>query len=366
MMTAALIVLGAVSYESLGLDLMPKTDSPGGRGAGAACPAPAPRKSRPRSPSGSRRPSTPSAASTSCAPPPIRASRGSTITFTLERDIESATQDVRDKVAHDRRPVPARHAGRCRSPRWIPTRRRFSGFAVFGPRAPRNSPRSPRNRSSRSSRPSRTSARSTLQRRAQARDPAAAQRRPPQRLRPDRRSGAHRGRAPERRDARAASSSPDPPKSRCARWAESRTSTTSTAIVIAYAPTARSSRSRDIGRVQDTVQEVRSATRLSGDPGDRRCRCESSRAPTPSKWSTACRRRLQRIRAHAARRTSQISVGNDQSRFIRRSFEDIKLHLILGGLLASVVVFLFIRNLRVTLHRRTRRSRPRSSAPSPS
>src|SRR5262245_61866947 len=28
MMTAALIVLGAVSYESLGLDLMPKTDNP--------------------------------------------------------------------------------------------------------------------------------------------------------------------------------------------------------------------------------------------------------------------------------------------------------------------------------------------------
>jgi HAE1 family hydrophobic/amphiphilic exporter-1 len=44
----------------------------------------------------------------------------------------------------------------------------------------------------------------------------------------------------------------------------------------------------------------------------------------------------------------QISIGNDQSRFIRRSFEDIKMHLILGGLLASVVVFLFIRNLRVT------------------
>mgnify|MGYP003693778941 CR=1 FL=1 len=44
----------------------------------------------------------------------------------------------------------------------------------------------------------------------------------------------------------------------------------------------------------------------------------------------------------------QISIGNDQSRFIRRSFEDIKLHLILGGLLASIVVFLFIRNLRVT------------------
>jgi HAE1 family hydrophobic/amphiphilic exporter-1 len=39
----------------------------------------------------------------------------------------------------------------------------------------------------------------------------------------------------------------------------------------------------------------------------------------------------------------------DQSRFIRRSFEDIKLHLFLGGLLASIVVFLFMRNMRVTV-----------------
>ena len=60
----------------------------------------------------------------------------------------------------------------------------------------------------------------------------------------------------------------------------------------------------------------------------------------------------------------KISIGNDQSRFIRRSFEDIRLHLLLGGLLASVVVFLFIRNLRVTLHRRAGGARPRSSAPS--
>src|SRR5262249_58934235 len=44
-----------------------------------------------------------------------------------------------------------------------------------------------------------------------------------------------------------------------------------------------------------------------------------------------------------------VNIGNDQSRFIRRSFEDIKLHLIVGGLLASVVVFFFIRNIRVTI-----------------
>jgi len=41
-------------------------------------------------------------------------------------------------------------------------------------------------------------------------------------------------------------------------------------------------------------------------------------------------------------------VRIDQPRFIRRSFEDIRLHLLLGGLLASLVVYLFIRKLRIT------------------
>ena len=43
--------------------------------------------------------STPSAASTSCGPPPTRAMRASPSRSLLERDIESATQDVRDKIA---------------------------------------------------------------------------------------------------------------------------------------------------------------------------------------------------------------------------------------------------------------------------
>src|SRR5262249_28502071 len=43
-----------------------------------------------------------------------------------------------------------------------------------------------------------------------------------------------------------------------------------------------------------------------------------------------------------------LQLGNDQSRFIRKSFEDIRLHLFVGGFLACVVVFLFIRNLKVT------------------
>ena len=203
MMTAALIVLGAFSYKDLGLDLMPKTDSPVVNVQVPACPAPAPRRSRPRSPSGSRRRSTPSAASTSCAPAPTRATRD----------------------GHHHLHARARH--RSRRPRTSATRSRPSSASF--PRDTRP-PRDPEGRSRRAadSARSRSTGRAIaegdhrdrrqadqagprdgrgrrldqLQRRAQARDPAAAERRPAERLRPDRRSGADRGRAPERRDAR--------------------------------------------------------------------------------------------------------------------------------------------------------------------
>src|SRR5512133_100536 len=58
--------------------------------------------------------------------------------------------------------------------------------------------------------------------------------------------------------------------------------------------------------------------------------------------------RLERIKAGLP---SDISVrpSRDQSIFIRKSFEEIQDHLLIGGLLAAIVVFLFIRNFRVTI-----------------
>src|SRR5439155_2662021 len=44
----------------------------------------------------------------------------------------------------------------------------------------------------------------------------------------------------------------------------------------------------------------------------------------------------------------KITVRQDQSRFIRQSIDDIQHHLILGSLLASIVVFFFLRNVRTT------------------
>ena len=325
---------------------MPKTDAPVVIGAAPTCPARAPRRSRRRSPSASRRRSTRSAASTSCAPPPTRATRASRINFTLERDIESATQDVRDKLAQivnqfprDTRPLQitedrSRRAADLRLRRLRPARaegadrdRREAGQA-----GARDASRT----SARSATTASASARSSCCSTPTASTPTA--------------SPSIRSATPSRgRTSRfpAASSPPARPRSRCGRWAGSRTSTTSTASSSPTAPTARSSRSRDVGRVQDTRAGGPQRDAPERHAGDRRARCASSRAPTPSRSSTACRSKLQRIQAQLPQ-DIQISIGNDQSRFIRRSFEDIKLHLILGGLLASVVVFLFIRNLRVT------------------
>ena len=135
MMTAALIVLGAFSYRELGLDLMPKTDAPVVN-VRSTCRAPAPRKSRRRSPSASRRRSTRSAASTSCARPPIRATRAS-----ASRSRSSATSKRRRRTSATRSPRSSASSRATRKPPQIqkidPDAAPILTFAVYGPRAPK-------------------------------------------------------------------------------------------------------------------------------------------------------------------------------------------------------------------------------------
>jgi HAE1 family hydrophobic/amphiphilic exporter-1 len=103
----------------------------------------------------------------------------------------------------------------------------------------------------------------------------------------------------------------------------------------------------DIGRVQDSFGEIRNAHRTNGLSSV----VLSIRKQSGSNTVEV----VDRIKARVAKIVEtlppdmKVTWGTDQSIFIRRSFEDIRLHLILGGLLASGVVFLFIRNLRVTL-----------------
>jgi hypothetical protein len=98
MMTAATLVVGAASYKDLGLDLMPKTDA-----AVVTVTVTLPGASAEEVETQVTK-RIEEAVNTVSGIDELRATseQGAsrvTITFTLERDIESATQDVRDKVA---------------------------------------------------------------------------------------------------------------------------------------------------------------------------------------------------------------------------------------------------------------------------
>src|SRR5262249_10563358 len=109
----------------------------------------------------------------------------------------------------------------------------------------------------------------------------------------------------------------------------------------------------DVGRVQDSVQEIRRATRLGlpGLPQGISAVAIQVRKQSGTNTVEVVDRVLTRLQQIQATLPSDltINIGNDQSRFIRKSFEDIRYHLLLGGLFACLVVFFFIRNLRVTL-----------------
>src|SRR5215510_857599 len=132
MMTAALIVLGGVSYWSLGLDLMPKTDNPVVN-VNAFLPGASAEEIETQI---TKR--IEEAVNTISGIDELRASSNQgnarvTITFTLERDIETAVQDVRDKLAgivnqfpRDTRPLNIQKIDPDAAP--------ILTFAVYGPR----------------------------------------------------------------------------------------------------------------------------------------------------------------------------------------------------------------------------------------
>jgi hydrophobic/amphiphilic exporter-1 (mainly G- bacteria), HAE1 family len=133
MMTAALMVLGAFSYKDLGLDLMPKTDQPV---VNVQVQLPGASAEEVETQITKR---VEEAVNTISGIDELRANsqqNGSqvNIVFTLERDIEAATQDVRDKVAtivaqfpRDARPPQIQKQDPDASP--------ILQFNVYGPRS---------------------------------------------------------------------------------------------------------------------------------------------------------------------------------------------------------------------------------------
>ncbi|HET6960628.1 MAG TPA: efflux RND transporter permease subunit [Vicinamibacterales bacterium] len=343
MMTAALIVLGAVSYESLGLDLMPKTDAPV-----VSVQANLPGASAEEIETQITK-RIEEAVNTISGIDELRASSDQgnsrvTINFTLERDIESATQDVRDKLAQIVSQFP-RDTRPLQITKMDPDAQPIFGFAVFGPRAGKELTEIAEKR--------------VKQELETVKDVGSVgyngeRKREIQLLLNADRLNAYGLTVDQVRTAIERQNVEIPGGQFTAGPADVALRTMGriknvedfNRIVISYRADGSVITFADVGRVQDTTQEVRSATRLSGTPAIG-VQVRKQSGTNTVEVVDRVQERLQRIQAQLPQ-DIQISIGNDQSRFIRRSFEDIKLHLILGGLLASVVVFLFIRNLRVT------------------
>src|SRR5205814_6459400 len=104
---------------------------------------------------------------------------------------------------------------------------------------------------------------------------------------------------------------------------------------------------RDIGRVEDGTKEKRSVARLNGVPTVKLEIRRQSGANTVE-VITNIKTQLDRVKAQLPG-DMKMEVIRDQSRYIDAALHEITRHLILGSILASLVVLLFMRSWRSTL-----------------
>jgi HAE1 family hydrophobic/amphiphilic exporter-1 len=106
-------------------------------------------------------------------------------------------------------------------------------------------------------------------------------------------------------------------------------------------------RVRDIGSAEDGTKEQRSFSRLNGEPNVTLEVLRQSGANTTAVIEGV----KKRMRALASQLPGDVKleVIRDQSRYIYEALHEIQTHLILGSILASLVVLLFMRNWRATV-----------------
>lgn len=103
----------------------------------------------------------------------------------------------------------------------------------------------------------------------------------------------------------------------------------------------------DIGHAEDTSEEQRTASRLNGQPAVTLIVSKQSGQNTVE-VADAVKEQLAEI-SPTLPPGMQMQIVGDQSTFIKASLGAIEEHLIIGSILASLVVFVFLWNLRSTL-----------------
>jgi HAE1 family hydrophobic/amphiphilic exporter-1 len=104
---------------------------------------------------------------------------------------------------------------------------------------------------------------------------------------------------------------------------------------------------RDVGRVEDGTKEQRSLSRLNGVPTVSLEIRRQSGANT-IEVINGIKKELPRVAAQLPNDV-KLETIRDQSRYIESALHEIEVHLVLGSILASLVVFLFMKSWRSTV-----------------
>jgi len=341
MMSAALVVLGWFSYRDLGLDLMPRTDSPTVN-VRASLPGASAEEIETTITK-----EIEAAVNTINGIEELRCSSSQgngncTITFTLERDIEAATQDVRDKVATVRFP-------RDTTPpvvsKFDPDQAPILTLAVVSPRSPKEITEIADKQIKEVLETVQDVGEVSLMgdRRREVRILLD-----PNRLNAYGLTVQQVATAVDRQNTEIPGGTfiAGPSEISMRTMGRLRTVGEFEQIVLSYRE-GSVVRVGDVARVTDSIEEARSQTRLDGVNAV----SLSIRKQTGTNTVEVVDRVLARVERIQAALPTDIRVlpRRDQSVFIRKSFDEIQHHLIFGGILAAAVVFLFIRNWRVTV-----------------
>jgi HAE1 family hydrophobic/amphiphilic exporter-1 len=106
-------------------------------------------------------------------------------------------------------------------------------------------------------------------------------------------------------------------------------------------------RIKDVGRAEDSYEEPRSTARLDG-LGAVSLVVQKQSGKNTVKVAEAVKERLEEIRATLPPDIESVVI-KDQSRFIEKSIEEVKFHLLLAAVLVSATILLFIRDWRTTV-----------------
>ena len=106
-------------------------------------------------------------------------------------------------------------------------------------------------------------------------------------------------------------------------------------------------RIRDVGRAEDSFEEPRTTARLDNQ-GAVSLVVQKQSGTNTVKVAQAIKARLEELRPTLPPDIATV-VTKDQSRFIEKSIEEVKFHLLLAAVLVSATILLFIRDWRTTV-----------------